>query len=89
MTKDELYNKLLQQVQGEGGYIAFDKGNHPVVEANGGKYIDIAAVFEGADNTHPLRLVEIVGDNCCSWNLYDYISAFGIIEIIETYNKQL
>lgn len=56
MTKNELYNQLLEKIQRAGGYVKF--GFHPVLITNDGRSIYIAAIFESCDDSSPLKVID-------------------------------
>lgn len=82
MTKDELYNCLLEKVQQAGGYVKF--GLNPMLLTNNGKTIYISAIFEGCDDSSPLKVIDkdfnafdlddYFGENDISW-LITYVES--------------
>ena len=74
MTKGEIYSQLLDKVQAEGGYLKIEENSRPavVIEMN---YIMVAALFEMADNSSPLHLIDT---NFHAWDVYDYLDAENI-----------
>lgn len=77
MTKKEAYNALLERVQRAGGYISFDTKERPVVVTNEGrrKRITVAAIFESADESSPLKLIN---NRFNTWDVDDYFEACDI-----------
>ena len=71
MEKDEIYNQLLDKVQAEGGYLKIEKNWLPAVGIEM-IYVMVAAIFETADTTSPLRLIDT---NFNVWDVYDYLDA--------------
>lgn len=78
MTKDEIYNKLLDKVQAEGGYIKIEKKWRPVVAIEM-IYVVVAAIFEMADTSSPLRVIDT---NFHVWDVYDYLDAEDMEHIL-------
>ena len=78
MTKDEIYNKLLDKVQAEGGYIKIEKNWRPVVAIEM-TYVVVAAIFEMADTTSPLRVIDA---GFGVWDVYDYLDAEDMERIL-------
>ena len=78
MTKDEIYNKLLDKVQAEGGYIKIEENSRPVVVIEM-IHVVVAAIFEMADTTSPLRLIDT---NFHVWDVYDYLDAEDMEHIL-------
>ena len=78
MTKGEIYNQLLDKVQAEGGYLKIEENSRPavVIEMN---YIMVAALFEMADNSSPLHLIDT---NFHAWDVYDYLSVEDMEHIL-------
>lgn len=69
MTKDELYNQLLDKVQRAGGYVKF--GFHSMLVTNEGRCIYIAAIFESCDDSSPLKVIDQ------DFNIFDLDDYFG------------
>ena len=78
MTKDEIYSKLLDKVQAEGGYLKIKKKWRPVVRIEM-IHVVVAAIFEMADTTSPLRLIDT---NFNVWDVYDYLDAEDMEHIL-------
>ena len=78
MTKDEIYSKLLDKVQAEGGYIKIEKNWRPVVAIEM-IHVVVVAIFEMADTTSPLRLIDT---NFNVWDVYDYLDAEDMERIL-------
>ena len=78
MTKDEIYSKLLDKVQAEGGYLKIEKKWRPAVRIEM-IYVMVAAIFEMADTTSPLRLIDT---NFNVWDVYDYLDAENMEHIL-------
>lgn len=78
MTKDEIYNKLLDKVQAEDGYIKIEKKWRPEVAIEM-IYVVVAAIFEMADTSSPLRLIDT---NFNVWDVYDYLDAEDMEHIL-------
>ena len=69
MAKDEMYNQLLEKVQQAGGYVKF--GLNPMLITNCGMAIYIAAIFEGCDDSSPLKVIDK------DFNAFDLDDYFG------------
>ena len=78
MTKDEAYNTLLAKVQAAGGYIRIDEDSRPAVVIEE-KIIGVAAIFETADDSSPLRLIDT---DLHAWDIYDYLDEEDIGHIM-------
>ena len=78
MTKDEIYSKLLDKVQAEGGYIKIEKKWRSVVRIEM-IHVVVVAIFEMADTTSPLRLIDT---NFNVWDVYDYLDAEDMERIL-------
>ena len=78
MTKGEIYSKLRDKVQAEGGYIKIEKNWRPVVAIEM-TYVVVAAIFEMADTTSPLRVIDT---NFHVWDVYDYLDAEDMEHIL-------
>ena len=78
MTKDEIYSKLLDKVQAEGGYLKIEKKWRPVVRIEM-IHVVVVAIFEMADTTSPLRLIDT---NFNVWDVYDYLDAEDMEHIL-------
>lgn len=82
MTKDELYNMLLGNVQQEGGYVRL--GFQPILVTNDGMSIYVAAIFESCDDSSPLKVIDK------DFNVFDVDDYFGeytiswLISLVET-----
>lgn len=73
MTKDELYNQLLDKVQQAGGYIAIKANERLCVILNGDgghRLATVAALFIGNDDSSPLKLIST---RFTAWDVYDYL----------------
>lgn len=81
MTKNEAYNALLERVQREGGYVSFGAKERPVVVTNEGrrKHITVAAIFESADESSPLKLIN---SRFNAWDVDDYLPAYCIEHLL-------
>lgn len=82
MTKDELYNQLLDKVQQAGGYIAIKANERPCVMLNGDgvhRNTTVAALFIGNDESSPLKLIST---RFTAWDVYDYLNAEDIEHIL-------
>lgn len=85
MTKDELYNQLLDKVKQAGGYVKF--GFHPVLITNKGRSVYIAAIFESSYDSSPLKVIDK------DFNAFDLVDYFGeddiswLIAFVETLLK--
>ena len=82
MTKDELYNMLLGNVQQAGGYVKFSF--HPILVTNDGISTYIAAIFESCDDSSPLKVIDKYFN---VFDLYDYFGEDDIswlISFVET-----
>ena len=85
MAKDEIYSKLLDKVQAEGGYLKIEKKWRPVVRIEMIHvriemiHVVVAAIFEMADTTSPLRLIDT---NFNVWDVYDYLDAEDMERIL-------
>ena len=78
MTKGEIYSKLLDKVQAEGGYIKIEENSRPVVVIEM-IHVVVVAIFEMADTTSPLRLIDT---NFNVWDVYDYLDAENMEHIL-------
>ena len=58
-------------MQAEGGYLKIEKNWRPAVGIEM-IYVMVAAIFETADTTSPLRLIDT---NFNVWDVYDYLDA--------------
>lgn len=82
MTKDEIYNMLLGNVQHAGGYVKF--GFNPMLVTNDGRSIYVAAIFESRDDSSPLKVIDK------DFNVFDLDDYFGeddiswLISFVET-----
>lgn len=76
MTKYDLYSKLTDKVQHEGGYISFPGLNVKTVEK---EELTVCAIFEGTDESSPLRFVT---DKFIAYDVYDYLSAKEIKNLL-------
>ena len=81
MTKNEAYNALLERVQRAGGYISFGAKERPVVVTSEGrrKHITVAALFESADESSPLKLIN---NRFIAWDVDDYLEAYDIEHLL-------
>lgn len=76
MAKDKIYNQLLVKVQNEGGFLRIKPSKRPSVNLKGtDEHVIVAAIFETADDSSPLRLVT---NRFNSWDVYDYLYAEDI-----------
>lgn len=73
MTKNEVYNQLLEKVQQAGGYLKIEK--RPLLNTNDGKQIYAAAIFESTDDSSPLKVID---DKFNVWDIDDYITTNDI-----------
>ena len=71
MERTEAYNKLLERVRKAGGYIAFDENTRPLATTADGETISAAALFEGTDDSSPLKLIS---SSFICWDVDDYIT---------------
>lgn len=78
MTKGEIYSKLLDKVQAEDGYLKIEENSRPVVAIEM-IYVVVAAIFEMADTSSPLRLIDT---NFNVWDVYDYLDAEDMEHIL-------
>lgn len=72
MTKNEVYNALLEKVQQAGGYMVTPKKRIPSFKTNEGFVIGVAAIYESADDSSPLKVIDT---QFHSYDLEDYINA--------------
>jgi hypothetical protein len=82
MAKDELYNQLLEKVQNEGGFLSFEPKERPSVllrDEETNRRATVAAIFESADDSSPLRLVT---NRFIAWDVYDYLDAEEIEHLL-------
>ncbi len=82
MTKDELYNQLLEKVQNEGGFLSFEPKARPSVllrDEETNRHATVAAIFETADDSSPLRLIT---NRFVAWDVYDYLDEENIEQIL-------
>lgn len=85
MTKDEIYARLSERVQREGGYVAIPRKSRPMVKMIGSKKeVTVAAVFEGTDDSSPLKLVT---SNFHACDVYDYCTAEDMEHILSRMEK--
>lgn len=73
MTKNEAYNALLERVQRAGGYIKFGEDERPVIVKN--ERIIVAALFESADDSSPLKLIN---SRFSAFDVDDYFEGYDI-----------
>ena len=78
MTKDELYNQLLEKVQQAGGYVGFKQ--RPLLVSNYGDSMYIAAIFESCDDSSPLKVID---KDFIAFDLNDYFSENDISWLID------
>lgn len=71
MERAEAYNTLLDRVRRAGGYYMIEASNRPMIKTDSGKDILVAALFEGTDDSSPLKL--ITGSFHC-WDVDDFVS---------------
>ena len=84
MTKEEAYSQLLDKVQCEGGFARIKPIKRPRVLLRGEKtdrHVIVAAVFEMADESSPLRLVT---NRFTAWDVDDYLNAEDIERILSS-----
>ena len=82
MTKNELYNQLLDKVQRAGGFVHIKPMKRPSVLLRGKKvdrHVIVAAIFETADDSSPLRLVT---NRFAAYDVDDYLNAEDIERIL-------
>ena len=82
MTKNEVYNALLEKVRQYGGYVTTNEDNIPIVEIvvnNKCVHLYARAIFESADDSSPLKLITS-GYQC--WDVYDYLNAEEIEHLL-------
>lgn len=82
MTKAEAYSQLLDKVQCEGGFVSIEPKARPSVQLKDeeiNKRATVAAIFEMADDSSPLRLIT---NRFIAWDVYDYLDAENIERIL-------
>ena len=82
MTKSEAYSQLLDKVQQEGGFVSIEPKARPSVilkDEEKKRRATVAAIFEMADDSSPLRLVT---NRFIAWDVYDYLDAENIEHIL-------
>ena len=75
MERAEAYDKLLERVRKAGGYFAFDEKNRPLATTSDGETISVAALFEGTDDSSPLKLIS---SSFICWDVDDYITTVDL-----------
>jgi len=86
MTKDELYYQLLEKVRNEGGFLSFEPKAHPKVLLKDDENVRraaVAAIFETADDSSPLRLIT---NRFTAWDVYDYLDVGDIENLLRCLN---
>lgn len=71
MTKDELYNQLLDKVKQAGGYVKFDFNPMLITNEDEGRSVYIAAIFETCNDSSPLKVIDK------DFNAFDLDDYFG------------
>ena len=79
MERAGAYNKLLERVHKVGGYFAFDEKNRPLATTSDGETISVAALFEGTDDSSPLKLIS---SSFMCWDVDDYITTADLEHIL-------
>lgn len=82
MTKEEAYSQLLDKVQCEGGFVSIEPKARPCVllrDEGKNRRATVAAIFEMADDSSPLRLIT---NRFIAWDVYDYLDAEDIEHIL-------
>ena len=80
MTKDEIYNQLLDKVQQAGGFVRIKLLKRPSVALKGtDERVIVAAIFETRDESSPLRLIT---NRFIAWDVYDYLDAEDMEHIL-------
>ena len=80
MTKNEAYNALLERVQRAGGYIKFGEDERPVIK---NEHIIVAALFESADDSSPLKLID---SRFIAFDVDDYFDGYDIEFLLNILN---
>ena len=75
----EAYNKLLERVRKAGGYFAFDEKSRPLATTSDGETISVAALFEGTDDSSPLK---VISSSFMCWDVDDYIMTADLERIL-------
>ena len=75
MKKDEIYNKLLEKVQREGGYSKISPVNVKTID---GEELVVCAVFEGTDESSPLKLIT---NEFITYDIHDYLITYYINQL--------
>ena len=70
MARNNNYNALLKKVQEKGGY-AVIKPNRPALKTKEGFVIWVAAIYESADDSSPLKAIDTIFH---SYDVEDYLT---------------
>lgn len=84
MKKLDLYNQMLEKVQKAGGYVAIPKKARPIVKTIDDVQVSVAAIFEGTDDSSPLKLIT---DKFIAYDVYDYLCTGELEHLLTRINK--